>query len=186
MPSPVGHTLFTLSVLRLSGKEIFKNKFLLLLGLFLGLSPDIDLALIIIFGFKEGGKYHQLYTHSIFFVIMIFLFLFVFTRGFKLSFLLSSLVLFHIIIDIFSVDLKPPIGVPIFSPLSSLTLNIGILPKIEKSSFSSLFSKNNLQAMLIEIAIFLPILLIVYFLTAKRNDGRKGKKHFHWLPNQHF
>jgi len=178
MPSPVGHTLFTLSVMRLSGKETFKSKFLLLLGLFLGLSPDIDLALIIFFGFKEGGKYHQLYTHSIFFVIIIFLFLFFFSRNLKLSLTLSSLVLFHIILDIFSVDLKPPIGVPILSPLSSLSFNIGILPKIEKSSFSSLFSKNNIHAMLVEIAIFLPILLTVYFLTAKRNDGSKGKSIF--------
>ncbi len=175
MPSPVGHTLFTLSVMRISGKEIFKNKFLFLLGLFFGLFPDIDLALIIIFGFKEGGKYHQLYTHSFFFVIMIFLFLFFFSKNLKLSLILSSLVFFHLILDIFSIDLKPPIGVPIFSPFSSFTLNIGILPKIEKSSFHSLFSKNNIQAMLVEIAIFLPILLIVYFLTGKSQKKKKSK-----------
>ncbi len=174
MPSPVGHTLFTLSIMRLAGKEIFKNKFLILLGLFLGLFPDIDLALILFLGFKEGGKYHQLYSHSIFIVIIVFLFLLALLKNLKLSLLLSSLTLFHSILDIFSVDLKLPIGVPIFAPFSSFTINIGILPKIEKSSFQSLFSKNNIQAMIVEITIFLPLLLIVYFLTEKKSTTPKS------------
>lgn len=167
MPSPLGHTFFTLSIMRLGGKRIFKNFFLILLGIFLGLLPDIDLTLILIFGFKEGGKYHQLYTHSIFIVIFIFLISLIFSKNIKLSILFSSLVLSHIILDVFSIDLKPPIGVPLFSPFSNCTLNIGILPKIEKSSFSSLFSWNNIEAMFIEIAIFLPIFLAIFFLTKK-------------------
>lgn len=168
MPSPVAHTLLTLSIMRLAGKKVFKNMFLILLGLFLGLLPDIDLLLIVFLGFKEGGKYHQLYSHSIFFVILVFFLILIFSKNLKLSLILSTPLLFHIILDIFSIDLKPPIGVPILSPVSSFTLNIGILPKIEKSSFSSLFSKNNFQAILIEIAIFLPILILVHFIARKR------------------
>lgn len=168
MPSPVGHTLFSLSIMRIAGKKILKNKFLILLGLFFGLFPDIDLALILFLGFKEGGKYHQLYSHSIFIAILIFLLLLALSKNLKLSLFLSSLTLFHSILDIFSVDLKPPIGVPIFAPFSSFTINIGILPKIEKSSLSSLFSKNNIEAMIVEIAVFFPLLLVIYLLSKNK------------------
>lgn len=171
MPSPVGHTLFTLSIMRLVGKKILENKFfLILMGIFFGLLPDIDLALILFFGFKEGGKYHQVYSHSIFIAIIVFLLLLFLSKNLKLSLLFSSLTLFHSILDIFSVDLKPPIGVPIFAPFSSFTINIGILPKIEKSSWSSLFSMNNLEAMIIEIIIFLPLLLAIYMLTKNKKN----------------
>ncbi len=176
MPSPLGHTLFSLSIMRVTGKEIFKNKFLLLTGLFFGLLPDIDLALIIVFGFKEGGKYHQIYTHSIFIVILTFIFLIFFSKNLRLSLLLSSLSLSHIILDIFSIDLKPPIGVPLFAPFSSFTLNFGILPKIEKSSLHSLFSWNNIKAMIIETLIFLPILIVSFYLTREKRNSPKFHK----------
>lgn len=178
MPSPVGHTLFTISLIRLMGKKIFKSKILLLAGLLFGLLPDIDLVLIILFGFKEGGKYHQLYTHSIFFVIIIFLLILFFSRNLKLSLSLSFLVFMHSFLDIFSIDTKEPIGVPILSPLSFFTLNIGILPKIEKSSLYSLFSKNNIYAMLIELAIFLPLLFLVFFSTKSKRDSQSHLKSF--------
>lgn len=178
MPSPVGHTLFTFSLIRLMGKKIFRSEFLLLAGLLCGLLPDVDLGLIILFGFKEGGKYHQLYTHSIFFVIIIFILLLSFSRNLKLSLSLSFLVLMHSFLDIFSIDIKEPIGVPILAPLSFVTLNIGILPKIEKSSLPSLFSKNNIHAIFVELAIFLPLLILVFFFTKSKRDSQSHLKSF--------
>ncbi len=172
MPSPVGHTLFTLSIVKLLSRKTFGNKVLLINAIIFGLLPDIDLVMILFLGFKEGGKYHQLFTHSIFFATLVFVFLVSITRNLKISFLFSFLVLMHSILDIFSVDLKPPIGVPLFSPISYASFNIGILPKIEKSSFFSLISKNNIKAVLIEILIFLPLLLIIFYATKskKRNQ----------------
>ncbi|MGQ9618562.1 MAG: metal-dependent hydrolase [Candidatus Aminicenantia bacterium] len=165
MPSPLGHTLFSLSIIRLAGREVLKNKYLILAGLFFGLLPDVDLSLILISGFKEGGKYHQLFTHSIFFAVLVLFSIYVLTKKLKLGLLFAFLTLMHSFLDIFSIDEKPPIGVPIFSPFSHLAINFGILPKIEKSSFSSLFSKNNIYAIIIEISIFLPLYVLVYLLT---------------------
>jgi len=148
------------------------------LYIFFAVAPDLDF----IPGFLVGDidRYHHGPSHSIFFALL-------FTLPFSLPRLrrgikrfLSSWVIFfsvytsHLLLDFFTIDRHFPYGAPLFWPLSDKYLSspITFLPPVYKEPWTALVSLNNLYTVLIEMAIFLPLLLLIYWY--RRNKERNN------------
>ena len=180
MSSPVGHSL-TGMILYLSYNKwgsLWVNWKEIFLYIFLAVAPDFDLIPGLLVG--DADRYHHGPSHSIFFALM-----FTFTislprlkRGLK-RFLSSWGIFFsiyssHLLLDLFTIDRQSPYGSPLLWPLSDRYISspITFLPPVYKESWDALFILNNLYAVLIEVAIFLPLLLLIYWY--RKGNGVKG------------
>jgi membrane-bound metal-dependent hydrolase YbcI (DUF457 family) len=90
----------------------------------------------------------------------------------------------HIFIDIAAVDLRPPLGVELFWPISNkyFISPFRIFPPVHKSSVMDLISFDNFVTGAIELAIFLPILFLCYWYRMS-NLNNKNADIIHLLPN---
>ncbi|MFQ6082568.1 MAG: metal-dependent hydrolase [Candidatus Aminicenantia bacterium] len=168
MPSPVGHSILSLTIAFVfTPKHKFNLKFLIFI-FFLGILPDLDLFPILIMGITRGGAYHQLYTHNLFFTLLIGSSIYLLTKNKIWGLLSFGIVLLHLLADILVTDFKPPVGVPLFYPLWKKTFSLGLFPGITKESWHSLFSWANLKAVAIEIFVFLPLLIVSIISRKKR------------------
>jgi len=78
-----------------------------------------------------------------------------------------------LILDLFVIDKKPPIGIMLFFPFSLKLFNIPILSGVNKSSFKALFSLHNLKAVIVEIIILSPLWgYTIKKILRKRDDSR--------------
>ncbi len=169
MPSPVGHSLISLSIACLFDRNFKLNNLKFLLFIFmLAILPDLDLLPILLLGLEKGVKYHQLYTHNILFALIVGGVVYTLSKNKRNAFIAFIIILFHILADILVTDYKEPIGVPIFYPFWGKTLSLGLIPGIDKGGLAKLFSIANFQAILIEIALFFPLFIVVLLLK-KRN-----------------
>ena len=178
MSSPVGHSL-TGMILYLSYNKwgsLWSNRNEILLYIFFAVAPDLDLIPGLLGG--DIYRYHHGPPHSIFFALL-------FTLPFSLPRLkrglkrfLSSWGIFfslyctHLLIDFFTIDRRPPYGSPLFWPIWDRYLSspITFLPPVYKESWTALVSLNNLYTMLIEVAIFLPLLLLIYWYRKSKGE----------------
>ena len=179
MSSPVGHSL-TGMILYLSYNKwssLWGNWKEILLYIFFAVAPDFDFLPGILVGDRD--RYHHGPSHSIFFALM-------FTLAFSLPRLrrglkrflstwgiFFSLYGFHLLLDLFTIDRRSPYGSPLLWPLSDrhLTSPMTFLPPVYKEPGIGLFSLNNLYTVLIEIAIFLPLLFLIYWYKRGKGQG---------------
>lgn len=170
MSSPVGHSLMGM-ILYLSYNKwgsLWGNRKEFLLYIFFAVAPDLDFIPGLLVG--DAGRYHHGPPHSIFFALL-FAFAFSLPRlriGVK-RFLSSwgiffSLYSSHLLLDLLTIDRRSPYGSPLLWPFADryLSFPITFLPPVYKDSGDALFIINNLYAVLIELAIFLPLLIIIY------------------------
>ena len=181
MCTPVGHTLMGYTLYR--GSPLFSGwtqwKWFLFI-LILANLPDID----VIFGWISGSpiQYHQGWTHSLFFVLIMsgitgFVGLRLKSPKWKQFVLLVFGILFvHLLLDYFGRDTRPPYGIPVFWPLSDqsymspLPIFRGVSKAAAKGEFlGSLFVWSNLWTVLVELLVIVPIFVVTSYLTRKKS-----------------
>lgn len=170
--TPVGHTIVGIWI----GTSIEKKnsiKYLLFYTIIASL-PDFDIVFGFILWGKTGVNIHQLYTHNLSFVLIITLLTFFLSKkDKKITLFVFFALLSHLILDLFVIDKKPPIGIMLFFPFSLKLFNIPILSGVNKSSFKALFSLHNLKAVIVEIIILSPLWgYTIKKILRKRDDSR--------------
>lgn len=177
MASPIGHALGGLVVYTVgTGKKL--NWIALIGSLFFAVLPDIDFLFGLMVG--EPNRYHHGVTHTILFVVLAALpgawlcsrknarqF-----RFFALIFVLAGLS--HLLFDLVTIDSNPPFGAPLFWPLSSqyYIIPASLFTDIHRSAdaagfFKSLFNRHNAMAVVREIYLLLPVVIVALLLKKR-------------------
>ena len=185
MPSPVAHSIIGITIwsaLRIPRRLgwfalprwLWQQRNWLLLIIFLANAPDLDL----LFGLLQGNlnAYHQTVTHTLFWISLVTVCTWLLLRRHKANHPAPGLVLIfilltsHLAADLVCQDYSPPYGLMLGWPFSSQYWHspISIFPAIAKKDLWDLWSWHNLQAVLTEIWITLPFLVLVYaYVRAK-------------------
>ncbi len=88
----------------------------------------------------------------------------------------------HLILDLLSLDGRPPLGIPLFWPLSDQYYMIPILPPVMHSVldhatitqfFADVFSLHNLYVIGLEMLLTTPFVFLIYFVKTKRSSKAK-------------
>jgi hypothetical protein len=84
-----------------------------------------------------------------------------------------SLMLVHLLLDVFTADFRPPIGIPLFWPFTSAPVHgtPAIFPAWSKMALSDLFTAPNLRPVLVESLTSLALLLPTFLLTRRRRPA---------------
>lgn len=179
MPTPVGHVLggmFSLAILKINVKKQIGISLIALLAAGL---PDIDFLFGLVRG--DANLYHHQFTHSLVFVVSIGLVFAAVMSKAKVMQFFNSFVLItvcgasHLILDLLALDTSEPFGMPLLWPFSG-TYYISpmtIFSDVHRSGdahsfFISLFNSHNLQTVLIEIAILVPLTLFAVLVSRKK------------------
>lgn len=181
MPSPIGHSLSGILLYQIfsrhdAGYDIRK----LFLYILIANIPDIDLAIGIFV--NNPNLYHQSNVHSLGAAIFAGLIAGIMQTGkkglFFNSFLfVSGLYYSHVILDYLASasDTGYPFGVALFWPLSNdyyvfpVKIFLDIWRGTSNETFlSGMFNLHNLQAVMIEVAIFLPLIIISHHFNFRR------------------
>lgn len=184
MSSPFGHSIpgyifaaYESKTLKVhSAKKLF-------LYLFIANAPDLDFIPGALMG--KPNLFHHGISHSLGAAVlfsMVAAFLIFrkeshYVRVFLIGF---SLYCSHLFLDYISIDGRPPIGIPVFWPLSNeyFIFPYPILPGIMHSGLDhatigqflhDVFSIHNLYVVSVELAAIIPILLIFILLKWYRN-----------------
>ena len=176
MPSPIAHSLSgVLLYLIFNAHEPKYNIPKLFLYIFFANLPDIDL----VFGFllNDPNLYHQTIFHSLGAAILAG-FITNIPQMFKKELYINNSLKFillyysHIVLDYLgsASDTKYPFGVTLFWPLNHEHYVFPVMifldiwrGKSNETFFSGLFNLHNLLAIAIELAIFLPLIIISHY-----------------------
>lgn len=197
MSSPVGHTLAGLSICFLYGALCSRiggsgklKKFCIkysLKGLifvaFVACLPDIDFVPGIFIG--DINYFHHQGIHSLSFAIVLSFLILLISRMRKteqsLGWGLISLLLIisHLVIDWLTIDKSLPFGIRLLWPFSGkyFYFQNAFLPyNVRSVSVASVFNVHNLRVVLSELAIYMPLMIISYFLyKMARKQCRKSE-----------
>ena len=183
MSSPFGHSLAGYLVSVYESKSLrVKNVKKLLFYFFIANVPDLDFIPGILMG--TPNLFHHGISHSlgagILFSCVLAAILSKKSDNFKKEFLICfGLYGSHIFLDYLSVDGRPPLGIPIFWPLSNeyFIFPCSLFPSIKHSELdyatiaeflNDAFSIHNFYVFLVELTIYIPIIIILY-LNFKRS-----------------
>jgi len=186
MPTPVGHSLWSVSMylfFRRKFRDIseFKKDLLtILLCLIIGLLPDADL----IFFLFNGNPYaHRSISHSILVSAILMLLGGMFLKRrqtIRHPFLLSfSLIGGHVFWDFFTKCDRIPYGTMFFWPFSHkyYPTTVFIFPGFDWITLRGMFSINLVIQTFIELIVFVPLLLLALFIKTKRNTSHESRIH---------
>ena len=181
MPSPILHTAAGLSMallIRPRNASRLQTSVLCATAAVVSSLPDLDYLPGLAIG--QLNAFHQGPTHSLIAVIAAALVLSAIpplrrlvgipspSRFFAFSW---SLLLLHLLLDIFTADYRPPIGIPLLWPFSSTPVHASfspfLFPAWSKMALSDLLSPANLRPILAETLASLALLL-PSFLFSRR------------------
>jgi len=139
-------------------------------------APDLDYF----FGILRGNLnyYHQTATHTLVWIGMTALAIWTYgwlrerrASWLSLAFLLALLGS-HLLADWLTVDRSPPIGLMLAWPFSDHLYHAAcaFFPPPAKQTWADLWSPPNLHLVLIEIAITLPLVIIVLWFKRRRSE----------------
>jgi inner membrane protein len=163
MPLPFSHGLLGASIVAAIHPKPFKKYYLpILLGGFLANAADFDFALVFLF---DSTELHRGFTHSILFAVLFCVLCLISLGREKYREALAYGLAFssHFILDF--ITTKVGGGLELLFPFSTDRFVLGWFGLLEVPSnltFSGIF-----QAICLELLIFTPIFLIVYFLKNK-------------------
>jgi len=143
---------------------------------FLAVSPDLDFLPGLLQG--QPALYHQGISHSLGFAVLVSLLVAFFYGGGRATWSLGGLFFLaygsHLIIDVLGPDTRPPYGIPLFWPLSEqhylapFQLFRGFHHAEATSDSTGAWASNimdlyNVGTIVIELAVFLPFILILQY-----------------------
>jgi len=123
------------------------------------------------------NRFHQLATHSFAFCLVASALAAWFFRRTRLrAWAVFAIVHSHLLLDLLTDDVRPPIGIPLLWPFSSRPFHIaGLLPRWEKLSVAqALTTPSNLLPAATELALgaaFVLLCLAVAFLLRRRKNS---------------
>lgn len=140
--------------------------------------PDIDFIPGLFKG--ELNKYHETYTHTLGFAVIVSffvwvaLFFFKYKKAYKIAFFSFVLIYAHIVFDIFNFDSRPPIGVMLFWPFTGqyFYLKMPLIYPFDRQNLQNLFSKDGLFALFTEILASVPIFALG-IISVKKKKWKK-------------
>lgn len=179
MCSPVGHSLAALIV----GSALSQNRkpWFWLFCLISANFADLDFAIGWVLGDLNG--YHHLGSHSLFaaalYALLVYLVLAVLSSNKPVRLCMAALggvlYLIHLLLDLLAVDESPPFGMQLLWPFSQdfYISPISLFPKFLHDAQGSdvigmiigMMNRHNLNTILIEIMVFLPVLFIVSYFS---------------------
>ena len=182
MPSPIGHSLAGCAIYAGTNDNYTISWKTLFLYILVANLPDFDF----IPGFLLGApnSFHRGVSHSLGFAFLFGIVLGLLVarntttqRFFKNILIFSGLYFSHIFLDLFSMDTSIPIGEKLFWPVSNEYFSapfhffLDIKRKVSSNYefITTLFSFHNFLAILIEIAVLIPVLALVSFRKRRRN-----------------
>ncbi len=187
MPSPVGHSLIGLAIAvqygiqpgRLSAisQDLRKKAAILFAGVLLANLPDVDYIPGICCG--EINAFHHYYTHSIGWVLTVTLACWLgwkFMRpaiGVREIIFVFAALVSHLAADAVTADGHPPYGFMAFWPWSDrfVISPVTIFWRLHKHDWSEVLQWHNVWAVVVEVAICLPFLVLAVVL--KWRPGQK-------------
>jgi inner membrane protein len=186
MSSPFGHSLAGYIIATFASKTFAGRNFrTIFLYIFIANAPDLDFFPGILVG--KPNLYHHGISHSLgvgisFSIILALIINYKRKQHIKRAFLLFFILYCsHLFLDYMSIDGIPPLGIPLFYPLSYeyYISPYPILPPIMHSELDNatigqflngVFSVHNLYVMFLEFIIMLPFMLILFAIL--RRDSK--------------
>ena len=180
MPTPIGHSLLSTAIFSgVNRKKLKLNWFDYLVFLFIGIFPDLDFLPGLILG--TPSRFHHGLTHSLFFGIIIGTIAGLIYYKWKRASWLSCSLIFtgvyftHLLTDFLGVDTSYPYGEQLFWPfwqgyvLSPVAVFLDVYRSSESHEFFvSMFNSHNLKAVIIELFICVPILVLIHLKKMMR------------------
>jgi inner membrane protein len=184
MPSPVLHTAAGLALYYLDRPASTLHRWRVAsLVVLAALLPDVDFLVGLLMG--QPNRFHGGFTHSLGAAVAAGAILGMLAARRRLRVGLLCLLAYasHVLLDSLTRDGRPPLGVPIFWPLTGAYFNFpliaGIRHGLDHASVSGFlratFSSVNLRTLLIELGIGLA--MIAASLGIGRIRGRQGSLH---------
>jgi membrane-bound metal-dependent hydrolase YbcI (DUF457 family) len=180
MPTPIGHSLISTAIYSgVNRKKLKLRWFDYLVFLFIGIFPDLDFVPGLILG--TPSRFHHGFTHSLFFGIIIGTITGLLYSKWKgkhwinYGLIFIGVYLAHLLADFFAVDTSFPYGEPLLWPFYNVYMlsPISMFSDVYRSSVShdfliSMFNLHNLQTVVIELLICMPIVVIIKFKNRRR------------------
>ena len=184
MPSPVGHGLFGLAfdpfapnhANRRTGAGRFLMPAILIAA---ANAPDLDFVPGFLVG--DPNRFHHGLTHSVGAVLAFTLAVSAIARlggaasSVRLGIVLGLASASHLFLDLLTIDTPPSTGIPLLWPWSDASITLPFKPFLDiqrepaPSRFvPSLFTHHNAYAVLLELAILAPALVVLRFVTRRR------------------
>jgi membrane-bound metal-dependent hydrolase YbcI (DUF457 family) len=178
MASPVGHGLMGYAVYRMAASAKREDRRTLLgLCLLLAIAPDFDFVAGVVLG--QPALYHQGISHSLGVALVV-------SFGVAVTYSLPKGTLWadwgrfflayasHPIIDMFGPDRRPPIGIPLFWPLSDICYlspwqifwgvhHVKATSATTWEWITAILTVHNLAAIALEVMVILPVILLAYY-----------------------
>ena len=190
MCTPFAHGLAGYSLLVLGEPQLasgFRSNVKALgAGFFFGSMADADF--LVAYFTKNPVLQHHFFTHSIPFTMILGVLFYLFLRGLNvtrvvsrpsvmhLAIILTVAYATHLLLDYFTHDGSPPIGIPLLWPFSNkhFVAPVEIFLSIHRGSMEALFGLHNFQALFREALVLGPIALAAYFnAKAKRRKAAR-------------
>ena len=185
LPSPIAHSLAGLVVSRAqcnNAQQVARPTVVALVAVAAANLPDADFLPGLLTG--DANRFHHAFTHSFGFLMAVTLATFLLARAFRSApafwtGLVGFGVASHLLLDFFTVDTRPPFGIPLLWPFSNRAFLAPhpLFLDIQRSGnpaefFQSLFSAHNFAAAGREFFLVGGALLLVDFLcrTAAKVD----------------
>lgn len=177
MPSPIGHSIISLGVYYLFKYRIVRILLYwktIVFIFIMGNLPDLDFIPGILTG--DPSRYHETYTHTLGFAVIVSFFawlclLILRSKNlYKLAFLSFVLIYTHVIFDSFNMDSRPPIGVMMVWPFTDkyFYLRTPFMYPFDRDNLGNFLSMNSLFALFTELAVGIPLLALGIVSTRTR------------------
>lgn len=172
MPTPIAHGLAGYAVLILAEPRLandFRGNLKAMgAGLFFGSLADADF--LVAYYNSHPVLQHHYFSHSIPFALLIGTAMYLVLRTLKKSHALRTAILLsavygtHLLLDYFTQDGSPPIGIPLFWPFTHkhMIAPVEIFWSIHRGGMESLFGAHNFGALFREVLILVPLALAAY------------------------
>lgn len=183
MPSPIAHTLaaysalITLDPTLISNRE--RNSLALGAGFVFGSLADADFV-VAHFATQPYLRHHY-FSHSIPFALVFTALCWLLLRmarrpsSGRWAGLFGAAYFTHLVLDYLTEDGSYPYGIPLLWPFSNshFMTPVRIFYSIHRGMWEDIFSPENLQAIVMEVAIMAPVTLIAILVARRRLAGRK-------------
>jgi len=176
MATPVAHTLAAWCLAAVPRRGLERPGAALAAVVLAANAPDLD-YLSLLGGRAAMEAHHQGFTHSLGFVLAAAVPLALPLRRalgpLRAGALAALAGASHLLLDSVAADPKPPVGFPLLWPLSGERFHAPwtLFPGIDRSSLDRVLSLTNFRELAVEIAVFVPLVLLAW-RHARPKGGR--------------
>jgi membrane-bound metal-dependent hydrolase YbcI (DUF457 family) len=170
MPSPIAHTLAAYAAVVIARPQIVADRRLSSIAMgsafVFGSMADADFAVAAVTHSRIWG--HHFFSHSIPFVAALTAAIYLILRLIRIraaagySGLAGLAYGTHLLLDYFTEDGRAPVGIPLLWPFTRhhFMAPVNVFYSIHRGDWDAIFGPHNLQALLIEVVVMSPVVLL--------------------------